>query len=65
MGDVGNTGAASLPLLLARSAADGRLEPGHRTLLTAFGAGLTWGATTLTWPGLSPTRRPEGAGHDR
>ncbi|MGW3643674.1 hypothetical protein ACWD7V_39730, partial [Streptomyces sp. NPDC005143] len=21
-----------------------RLKPGHRTLLTAFGAGLTWGA---------------------
>lgn len=53
--DVGNTGAASIPLLLARSAADGTLNPGHRTLLTAFGAGLTWGATTLTWPNLSRT----------
>lgn len=52
--ETGNTGAASIPLLLARSAADGRLKPGHRTLLTAFGAGLTWGATTLTWPRLSP-----------
>jgi 3-oxoacyl-[acyl-carrier-protein] synthase-3 len=65
VGDVGNTGAASIPLLLARSAADGRLGPGHRTLLTAFGAGLTWGATTLTWPDLSLARLPEGAGHDR
>ncbi|MFF2205146.1 beta-ketoacyl-ACP synthase III [Streptomyces sp. NPDC058145] len=58
--ETGNTGAASIPLLLARSAADGRLKPGHRTLLTAFGAGLTWGATTLTWPGLRhshPTER--------
>ncbi|GAA2612630.1 beta-ketoacyl-ACP synthase III [Streptomyces tubercidicus] len=63
--ETGNTGAASIPLLLARSAADGRLKPGHRTLLTAFGAGLTWGATTLTWPDLSLTRLPEGAGHDR
>ncbi|WP_374992910.1 3-oxoacyl-[acyl-carrier-protein] synthase III C-terminal domain-containing protein [Streptomyces lydicus] len=51
--EVGNTGAASIPLLLAQSAADGRLKPGHRTLLTAFGAVLTWGATTLTWPDLS------------
>ncbi|MER6105637.1 beta-ketoacyl-ACP synthase III [Streptomyces sp. NPDC001832] len=51
--ETGNTGAASIPLLLARSAADGRLKPGHRTLLTSFGAGLTWGATTLTWPDLS------------
>lgn len=63
--EVGNTGAASVPLLLARSAADGRLAPGHRTLLTAFGAGLTWGAVALTWPDFSLTLPPEGAGHDR
>ncbi|QNE75497.1 beta-ketoacyl-ACP synthase III [Streptomyces finlayi] len=63
--EVGNTGAASIPLLLARAFADGRLKPGHRTLLTAFGAGLTWGAVALTWPDLSRTRLPEGAGHDR
>lgn len=49
---VGNTGAASLPLLLAESAADGRLAAGHRVLLTAFGGGLSWGATTLVWPEL-------------
>ncbi|MET8215155.1 beta-ketoacyl-ACP synthase III [Streptomyces hirsutus] len=63
--ETGNTGAASVPLLLADASADGRLKPGHRTLLTAFGAGLTWGAVALTWPGLSLTRLPEGAGHDR
>ncbi|MFF3343174.1 3-oxoacyl-[acyl-carrier-protein] synthase III C-terminal domain-containing protein [Streptomyces flavidovirens] len=51
---VGNTGAASIPLLLAQAAADGRIKPGHRLLLTAFGAGLTWGATTLTWPDPNP-----------
>ncbi|MET7489954.1 beta-ketoacyl-ACP synthase III [Streptomyces sp. NPDC005538] len=50
--DVGNTGAASIPLLLAQSHADGSLASGHRTLLTAFGGGLAWGATTLTWPKL-------------
>lgn len=55
---VGNTGAASLPVLLAQAAADGRLTPGHRVLLTAFGAGLTWGATTLTWPDLPPSHQP-------
>ncbi|MFD4377082.1 beta-ketoacyl-ACP synthase 3 [Streptomyces sp. NPDC058486] len=52
--EVGNTGAASIPLLLAQAAADARLKAGHRTLLTAFGAGLTWGAVTLTWPDLPP-----------
>jgi 3-oxoacyl-[acyl-carrier-protein] synthase-3 len=48
--DVGNTSAASIPLTLARAVSDGRLAPGHRVLLAAFGAGLTWGATTLVWP---------------
>uniref|UniRef100_UPI002FDC4284 beta-ketoacyl-ACP synthase III n=1 Tax=Streptomyces sp. IBSBF 2950 TaxID=2903528 RepID=UPI002FDC4284 len=53
---VGNTGAASIPLALAQASADGTLRPGHRVCLTAFGAGLTWGATTLTWPDLKPGR---------
>lgn len=47
---VGNTASASIPILLDQSAADGRLSPGDRILLTAFGGGLTWGAATLTWP---------------
>lgn len=63
---VGNTGAASLPMLLAQASAnEGRLTPGHRVLLTAFGAGLTWGATTLTWPDLPSDRPTEGStAHD-
>ncbi|MGW7049447.1 beta-ketoacyl-ACP synthase III [Streptomyces avermitilis] len=51
---VGNTGAASIPLLLAQAAADGRLGAGHRVLLTAFGGGLSWGAGTLVWPEVQP-----------
>jgi 3-oxoacyl-[acyl-carrier-protein] synthase-3 len=47
IGTLGNTSAASLPLALA--AADP--APGSRLLLAAFGAGFTWGATTLTWGG--------------
>jgi 3-oxoacyl-[acyl-carrier-protein] synthase III len=49
---VGNTGAASIPLLLAQAAASGALMPGTRTLLAAFGSGLTWGATTVVWPAV-------------
>ncbi|OIK06111.1 beta-ketoacyl-ACP synthase III [Streptomyces monashensis] len=49
---VGNTGAASLPLLLAEATADGMLRAGHRVLLTAFGGGLSWGAATVHWPEL-------------
>ncbi|MFF3917276.1 beta-ketoacyl-ACP synthase III [Streptomyces sp. NPDC001852] len=49
---VGNTGAASIPLLLAEATAEGRLAAGHRVLLTAFGGGLSWGAATVIWPEL-------------
>ncbi|MFJ2394679.1 beta-ketoacyl-ACP synthase 3 [Streptomyces sp. NPDC087843] len=51
---VGNTGAASLPLALADAAARGELHSGQRVLLTAFGAGLTWGSAALLWPDLPP-----------
>ncbi len=51
--DRGNTSAASIPLLLSEAFDGGRLKAGHRLLICAFGAGLTWGATTLTWPTLS------------
>ncbi|WP_129306014.1 beta-ketoacyl-ACP synthase III [Streptomyces sp. L2] len=52
---VGNTGAASIPLLLAEATGEGRLAAGHRVLLTAFGGGLSWGAATLVWPELQIT----------
>jgi len=51
---VGNTAAASIPLALADAARCGRLRAGHRVVLTAFGGGLTWGATTLRWPDITP-----------
>ncbi|WP_413760376.1 beta-ketoacyl-ACP synthase III [Streptomyces sp. MMBL 11-3] len=51
---VGNTSAASIPLALADAVTAGVLRPGHSTALTAFGGGLTWGATTLTWPAVVP-----------
>jgi 3-oxoacyl-[acyl-carrier-protein] synthase-3 len=50
--DVGNTGAASIPILLQSAVADGTVQPGDKILLVAFGAGLAWGATTLIWPGF-------------
>lgn len=48
----GNTSAASVPLALDDARGAGRLAPGDTVLLTAFGAGLTWGSCLLTW---SPT----------
>ena len=49
--DIGNTSAATLPLALHHAASEGRLAPGDRVLLAAFGAGFTWGAGLLTWGG--------------
>ncbi|MBU1315018.1 MAG: ketoacyl-ACP synthase III [Alphaproteobacteria bacterium] len=49
----GNTLAASIPLLLCDMLEEGRIRPGQRVVLAAFGAGLSWGATTLTWPALT------------
>lgn len=63
---LGNTSGASILFTLARAASDCALRPGHRVLLAAFGAGLTWGATTLIWPDVpcvadrpDLTHRPE------
>lgn len=54
IGHTGNTSAASIPLALADACDDGSLRPGHRVLMSAFGAGLTWGSTLLTWPDVKP-----------
>ena len=51
IGTLGNTSAASIPLALAAAEREGSLVRGSRLLLAAFGAGFTWGATTLTWGG--------------
>jgi 3-oxoacyl-[acyl-carrier-protein] synthase-3 len=49
IGEYGNTSAATLPLALAYVEREGRLAPGDRVLLGAFGAGFTWGATVIEW----------------
>ena len=49
---VGNTLSASIPILLTELVNRGDLKPGHRVLLSAFGAGLSWGSTVLTWPDI-------------
>jgi 3-oxoacyl-[acyl-carrier-protein] synthase-3 len=60
--EVGNTAAASIPLALADAVA-ARLAPvGGRTLLTAFGGGLTWGSIALTWPDVRPVALPPDPG---
>jgi 3-oxoacyl-[acyl-carrier-protein] synthase-3 len=48
---LGNSSAATLPLGLAAAERDGRLRPGARVLLAAFGAGFTWGGGVIEWGG--------------
>ena len=46
---LGNVSAATLPIALSAARADGRLRPGVRVLVSAFGAGFTWGGGVLEW----------------
>ncbi len=46
---LGNASAATLPVALAVAERDGRLKPGARVLLSAFGAGFTWGGGIIEW----------------
>lgn len=50
---VGNTLTASVGLLLCDYASRGELVPGQRVLMSAFGAGLSWGSTTFSWPAIA------------
>lgn len=45
--EFGNTSAGSIPLALTQCMEEGRVRPGMRVLLTAFGGGFTWGAVLL------------------
>lgn len=45
--DYGNTSAASIPLALAEALEERRIKKGDQILVTAFGAGLTWGAALM------------------
>jgi 3-oxoacyl-[acyl-carrier-protein] synthase-3 len=45
----GNTTAATIPLCLVEYYRDGRLKKGDKLILSAFGAGYTWGSSYLVW----------------
>ncbi|MFI1733014.1 beta-ketoacyl-ACP synthase III [Streptomyces acidicola] len=52
--ELGNTAAASIPLVLADPAVHAVVKPAERALLTAFGGGLTWASIALNWPSATP-----------
>ena len=45
----GNTSAASIPIALDEAISQGKINEGDIIVLTAFGAGLTWGAIVIRW----------------
>ena len=49
--DIGNTSAASIPLALAFAREEGRLHTGDTVVVSAVGAGFTWGGAVLEWGG--------------
>jgi 3-oxoacyl-[acyl-carrier-protein] synthase-3 len=53
----GNTSAASIPIALCEAAMQGRVHPGDKLVLVAFGGGLTWAAAAIEW-GLPVPARP-------
>ena len=45
----GNMSSASIPVLLDEMNKSGRLKRGDKIVMSGFGAGMTYGATTLIW----------------
>ena len=46
---IGNTSSASIPICLDECVRSGRVKKGDLILMSAFGAGVTWGAVLMRW----------------
>ncbi len=47
--NTGNTSSATIPVAFDQAVGDGRIQRGHTVLFTAFGGGLTYGATLFRY----------------
>lgn len=45
----GNTTAASIPIALTEAWEQGKINPGSKVVLAAFGSGFTWGSIMIQW----------------
>ena len=45
----GNTTAGTIPIALDEAVNSGRIQEGEYVLLSAFGAGFTWGSILMRW----------------
>lgn len=48
--DVGNSSGTTVPAVLTEAWRAGKVRPGAKVLLMAFGVGLSWAAAVATWP---------------
>lgn len=46
---VGNTSAASIPIVLSEFSCKGQFKPGDKLCLVGFGAGFTWSSIIIEW----------------
>lgn len=45
----GNTSSASVPIAFSEAVEDGTIQSGDLVLMTAFGAGVSWGSALVRW----------------
>jgi 3-oxoacyl-[acyl-carrier-protein] synthase-3 len=49
MSHCGNTVSSTIPIALKHAQLEGRLKPGHLTMLVGFGVGYSWAAGLVRW----------------
>jgi 3-oxoacyl-[acyl-carrier-protein] synthase-3 len=65
IGSYGNTSAASVPIAIAEAVEAGRIKPGDRVVMVAFGAGGTSAAIAIQWTAdPAAGKRADGIGAD-
>ncbi|MDB4691627.1 ketoacyl-ACP synthase III [Verrucomicrobia bacterium] len=48
--DLGNSGGSTVAIALTDAWLKGKIKPGMRVMLVAFGVGLSWGGSLIEWP---------------
>lgn len=56
--EVGNSGAASLPIALSEGVARGKIKPGNLVVLAGVGAGFNFAVSVWRWTLLTPEAQP-------
>ena len=46
----GNSGGSTVGISLHHALADGRIKPGAKVIMSAFGVGLSWAHSLMIWP---------------